>query len=461
MSDEFDLIVIGAGPAGENAAGVAAAGGLTAAIVESERVGGECSYWACIPSKALLRPVEQMDVARHTPGVQQAVRGEISTPDVLRHRDASVHQYDDAGQADWLRHARVTLFRGQGRLAGPRQVTVRNAAGNERQLAARKAVVIATGSRAFIPPVPGLAEARPWTNREATGAKAAPRRLLVYGGGVVGVELSQAWRSLGSAEVTLVSREGLLKRNEPFVGEMIATALRGSGVDVRLRTELKQVRRTGAEVVATLDSGEKIAADEILVATGRVPATHDLGLETIGLQPGQFVKVDDSLRATGVPEGWLYACGDANGRNLLTHMGKYQGRLIGEAVLGKSVSAWADERATPQVIFTEPQVAACGLTEAAARKRGLRVRSVQVALEDVAGTSLMGPYWKGVAQIVVDEDRHVLVGSTLVGTGVGEMIHAATVAIAGEVPLDRLWHAVPSFPSVSEIWLALMQKYGM
>jgi dihydrolipoamide dehydrogenase len=321
-------------------------------------------------------------------------------------------------------------------------------------------VVVATGSTPFFPDVPGLKESLPWTNRQGTGAKSVPRRLLVLGGGPVGVELSQVWKSLGSAEVTLITQR-MLARQEPFVGELIAQALRNSGVEVRLNTRLKQVRRTDKEVFATLDSGQTLAADEILVATGRLPASNDLGLETIGLEPGHPIEVDDSLRATRVPDGWLYACGDVNGRNLLTHMGKYQARLAGDAVLGKKVSAWADHTATPQVIFTQPQVASAGLTHEKAVQKGLRVRVVRHALEDVAGLSVQGPYWRGVAQLVVDEDRRIIVGATFVGPGVGEMIHAATIAIAGEVPLERLWHAVPSFPTVGEVWLHLLQAYGV
>jgi pyruvate/2-oxoglutarate dehydrogenase complex dihydrolipoamide dehydrogenase (E3) component len=197
------------------------------------------------------------------------------------------------------------------------------------------------------------------------------------------------------------------------------------------------------------------------VATGRVPATQKLGLETVGLKAGEIIEVDDTLRATAVSDGWLYACGDVNGRNALTHMGKYQARIAGDVILGKSASAWADRQATPQVIFTDPQIGAVGLTEAAARKRGLRIRTVQYALEDTAGMAVQGPSWKGTAQIVVDEDRRVLVGATFVGPGVGEMLHAATIAIAGEVTLERLWHAVPSFPTVSEVWLRFLESYGL
>jgi pyruvate/2-oxoglutarate dehydrogenase complex dihydrolipoamide dehydrogenase (E3) component len=319
-------------------------------------------------------------------------------------------------------------------------------------------VVLATGTRARIPDVPGLREARPWTNREGTGAKRVPRRLLVVGGGAVGVELAQAWRSLGSEEVTLVHRGAhLLERLEPFATRAVTRALTDDGVRLQLGCSLQRVQRErpGGEVTALLTDGFQLHADELLIALGREPATEDLGLESVGLTPGKSVEVDDSLRVKGVD--WLYACGDVNGRNLLTHMGKYQAHVLGEVLAGRSVRAWADARATPQILFTHPEVASVGLTEAAARKAGLRVRCAEVTLESAAGAGLMGEGVHGQAKWVVDEARRVLVGATLVGPGVGELLHASTVAIAGELSVDTLWHAVPCFPSVSEVWLRLLE----
>lgn len=465
MADAFDVVVIGGGPAGENAADRAARGGLSVALVERELLGGECSYWACIPSKALLRPAEVLSLARHAPGVRGGVKGPLDARDVLARRDAMVSNYDDTSQVKWAESAKLTVVRGQGRLAGPRRVRVDGPDGS-RELEARKAVVLATGSAPRMPDLPGLREAKPWDNRQGTGAKQVPRRLVVLGGGPVGVELAQAWRSLGAEEVTLLQRGSrLIPRAEPFASEAVEKALRASGVTVRLETSLTRVHRPGGtgEVMVTLSTGELLYADELLIAIGRVPRTEDVGLETVGLTPGKPVAVDEQLRARGVEGGWLYACGDVNGRNLLTHMGKYQGRLVGDAIAGKAVpaGAWADVRATPQVVFTHPQVAWVGLTEAQAREAGMPVRAVRQELSAVAGTALLGEGLDGAAKLVVDEKHRVLVGATFVGPDMGELLHAATIAVAGEVPLDTLWHAVPPFPSVSEIWLRLLEAYGL
>ncbi|MCP3099130.1 NAD(P)/FAD-dependent oxidoreductase [Myxococcus sp. K15C18031901] len=463
MAEGFDVVVLGGGPSGENAAARAAAAGLSVALVEHELLGGECSYWACVPSKALLRPGEALWLAKHTPGAREALKGPLVASAVLQHRDAMVGYYNDASQEKWAEGAKLTVVRGHGKLAGPRKVRVEAKDGSVRELEARRAVVLATGSRPRIPDIPGLREAKPWDNREGTGAKQVPRRLLVLGGGVVAVELAQAWRALG-AEVTLVERgKALLGRFEPFVGEQVAQALRDDGVKVLFESEVASVSRPGGQGEATvkLKSGEELRGDALLVAMGRVPRTDALGVETVGLKPGAVVEVDDQLRAKGVEGGWLYACGDVNGRNLLTHMGKYQARLVGDVIAGKQVRAWADTKATPQVIFTHPQVASVGLTEARARKEGLPVRTVQYELGKVTGTSLLGKDLKGTAKLVVDEKRRIVVGATFTGPEVGEMLHAATIAVAGEVSLDTLWHAVPSFPTMSEVWLRLLETYGL
>lgn len=463
MADVFDVVVIGGGPTGENAGARAAAAGLSVALVEHELLGGECSYWACVPSKALLRPGDALWLAKHSPGVRETIKGPLVASAVLEHSDSMVNHYKDDSQVKWAEGAKLTVVRGHGKLAGPRKVRVENKDGTVRELEAKRAVVLATGSRPRIPDIAGLKEAKPWDNREGTGAKQVPKRLLVLGGGVVAVELAQAWRSLGS-EVTLVERgKALLSRFEPFVGEQVAQALRDDGVKVMLSTSIASVSRPGGQGEATvkLTTGEELKGDALLVGMGRVPRTDELGVETVGLKAGESVQVDDQLRAKGVEGGWLYACGDVNGRNLLTHMGKYQARLVGDVIAGKKASAWADSKATPQVIFTHPQVASVGLTEAKAREAKLPVRVVQYDLGKVSGTALFGEKLGGTAKLVVDEKRRVILGATFTGPEVGEMLHAATIAVAGEVSLDTLWHAVPSFPTMSEVWLRLLEAYGL
>ncbi len=464
MPETYDVIVIGAGPAGENVAPRAIAGGLSVLVVEAELAGGECSYWACMPSKGLLRPGEVLAAARRVPGADAAVAGEIDVEKVFERRDALAGDFDDSGQVDWIRDTGADFARGHGRLAGERRVEVTDVDGATTTFEARKGVVIATGTGAAVPPVPGLRDIAVWDNREATTAKDVPRRLLILGGGVVGVEMAQAWKSLGSEQVTIVEMEDrLLPREEPFVGEDLADAFAHMGIAVHTGVAMAEVARDGADgpVTGTLADGTTIVADEIVVAAGRRPHTRDIGLDTIGLEPGGYLEVDDQMRVTAVEAGWLYAVGDVNGRALLTHAGKYQARIAGDHLAGKDVAGWGDTRATPRVIFTDPQVAAVGLTEAEARERGIDVRTVRWKTGAVAGGATLGKGIKGTSQWVVDADRRVLVGATFVGPGVGEMLHAATVAIAGEVPLDTLWHAIPAFPTLSEIWLRFLEEYGL
>lgn len=466
----YDVVVLGAGPVGENVADRTRAAGLSTAIVESELVGGECSYWACMPSKALLRPVIARADARRVPGLRHLVQGPLDAEAVLAHRDHKTSNWQDDGQLGWLESIGADLYRGQGRLAGPRTVTVTGGDGSTRTLTARHAVAVCTGTSAQLPDLPGLTEVGPWTSREATSAKSVPGSLIVVGGGVVAAEMATAWQALGAQVTLLVRGKGLLPRMEPFAGELVAEALAEAGTDIRTGTSVQSVTRDNGTVVAVTATGDRIEADEILFATGRAPRTHDIGLDTVGLEPGSWLPVDDSLRVTG--SEWLYAVGDVNHRGLLTHQGKYQARIAGAAIAARAAgvplletdpwgahSATADHDAVPQVVFTDPEAAAVGLSLAEAEQAGRRVRAVDVELSSVAGAGLYADGYRGRARMVVDLDRETLLGVTFVGPGVGELIHSATVAVAGEVPLGRLWHAVPSYPTISEVWLRLLEAF--
>jgi dihydrolipoamide dehydrogenase len=370
--------------------------------------------------------------------------------------------WDDKGQVEWLERVGATLIRGRGRLAGERTVAVEASEGPARTLTARLAVILATGSSPFIPPIDGLHAIRSWDNRDITSAQAVPARLLVLGGGAVGAEMAQAWRRLGTNEVTVVEAAArLLPGEEPFAGEEVAAAFADEGIDVIVGTRMIAARRDAddAPVVATLDDGRTLTADEILVAVGRRPNTADIGLETVGLEPGRPVPVDDTLCATGVPGRWLYAVGDVNGRALLTHMGKYHARVAVDALLGRPVSDQADHGAVPRVTFTDPQVASVGLTARQARDRGGSVAVVRVPLQATAAAAVAGEDVAGTAQLVIDEARQVVVGATFTGPDIDGILHSATVAIVGEVPMDRLRHAVAAFPTLSEVWLELGLAY--
>ncbi|MFF8837578.1 dihydrolipoyl dehydrogenase family protein [Streptomyces sp. NPDC015130] len=475
MEDAYDVVVVGGGPGGEVTADRVVRAGLTAVIVEAEAVGGECSYRACVPSKALLRPGAALEAARSVDGARQAATGALDPAQVLARRDRFTGRGDDTGQADWLHGAGIPLVRGHGRLAGELRVEVTRADGTVRTLRARLAVVLSTGTDPAVPPVDGIDRIGVWTNRQATTADAMPERLVVVGGGVVACEMATAWRSLGSSVTLLVRDQALLTGWEPCAGEEVTRGLTGMGVTIRFGTSATRVARDGATRAVTVetDDGTGLVCDEVLVAVGRRPRTRDLGLETVGLPAGDWLPVDDTCRVTALDGDWLYAVGDVNRRAPLTHMAKYQARACAAAIAeraagrpadpgaGRAWSAGADHVAAPQAVFTRPEIASVGLTERAAREAGLAVRAVEYRIDDVAGAALHADGFRGHAKLVVDEARGVVVGCTLTGPMATELIHTATVAIVGEIPLERLWHAVPAFPTVSEVWLRLLEAYGL
>ncbi|MEV6008386.1 NAD(P)/FAD-dependent oxidoreductase [Streptomyces sp. NPDC051976] len=479
----WDVIVLGGAAAGENAAQYATQfSGLDAVLVEAELVGGECSYWACMPSKALLRPAEVLEAARHVPGTASLVAGRaLDVAAALARRDEVVHGLDDASQIQWALDTGIDVVRGYGRLDGERAVLVTGADGGTRRLTARHAVVIDTGSRTMVPPVPGLAEARAWTSRDVTNLHEVPRRVVIVGGGVVACESATWLRALGVEELTVVYRDqGLLGRAEPFAGHMVGDALRDAGVRLVPGRSLTAVRRAdprdtgpgmphGGEVTVGLDDGTELTADELVLATGRTPNTQDIGLSTVGCPDGGYLDVDDEQAVRAVDGHWLYAIGDVCGRALLTHMAKYQARVVGEVIAARAtgrppagaqygaLSAAEGHRGNPQVTFTSPEVGSAGLTEKGARAAGLDVETVEYDMAALAGTYVTREDYTGRAKLVVDRVTDTVVGATFVGSGVAELVHSATTAIVARVPLSVLWHVVPSYPTASEVWLRLLE----
>ncbi|MBK4347463.1 dihydrolipoyl dehydrogenase family protein [Lacisediminihabitans changchengi] len=461
---EFDVIVIGAGAVGENIADRAMQRGLTVLLVESELVGGECSYWACMPSKVLLRSGIVLRAAQAVEGAEEAITGTLDVAATLARRNSFTHDWNDQSQIDWVIGAGVALVRGHARFTGPKVLDV-----DGTTYTARHAIAVSVGSDPLLPDIPGLADVSPWTSRHATSAQTAPRSLAIIGGGVVSVEMATAYASFGTT-ITILSRTPLLNTQEPFVSETVTKSLEAAGVSVLVGANTASAKRTDVGVELTLDDGSTVVADEVLVAVGRVPRTMDLGFEAIGLTPGDWLDVDDTMLVKGFD--WLYACGDVNHRVLLTHQGKYQARAAGDVIAARALgtpvddspfgthAATADHEMVPQVTFSDPAVASVGLTAAAAEKAGYDIRVIDYDLGWVAGASVQADGYEGHARMIVDEKRKVILGVTFVGKDVAELLHGATTAVVGQVPIDRLWHAVPAYPTINEIWLRLLETYG-
>ncbi|MDQ3729534.1 MAG: NAD(P)/FAD-dependent oxidoreductase [Actinomycetota bacterium] len=445
MGERFDAIVIGAGPAGEVAASRLLKQGLNTALVERELVGGECGYWACIPSKTLLRAPEAQAEARRVAGLDEP---EADWQEIVRYRDYMIRDLDDSGAIAGYEKSGVTVIKGEARIDAPGVVTV-----DDRRLTAER-IVIATGSEAVIPPIDGLEEAGYWTNREATTLREIPQEVIVLGGGPVGIELGQMLRRYG-AEVTIVQgTERLIDREDPQVSKLIAAALQAEGIELRLGQHAAAVTLDGKRRTVALDSGESVQAERVIVATGRRPRAQDLGLEVLGIELGDRgeIPIDERCR---VADG-MWAVGDVTGVSLFTHVGKYQTRIACADIAGQP--ARADYRAVPRVVFCDPEIAAVGLTAEQATEQGIQVRHASTDLMSVARTETYGKGIGGELGLLVDAERWILVGAWAVGPLASEWIHQAVLAIKAEISIDVLSDTIAQFPTFSEAYLPTLES---
>lgn len=440
MSEHFDAIVIGMGPGGEVVASRLLAAELRVAVVERELIGGECAYWACIPSKTLLRPTEARAEAAHTAGLE---RPTLSWPQVRDYRDYMIRHLDDSTQTDGYRKQGATVIKGTARLTGPGRVDV-----DGRQLTADH-IILATGSEASRPPIEGLETVPVWTNREATTLTDIPQRALIIGGSAVAAELGQFLARMGT-QVTIVQRgPRLLGREEPRLGEITAERLAADGIDIRLNTQARSVRRDGTDTVVELDDHTTVRTDVIVLGAGRTPRTHGLGLASVGVQTGPHgeLAIDEHGR---LADG-LWALGDVTGVAMFTHVAKYQARIVTDTILGTPRPA--DYTAVPRVVFTEPEIAAVGLTTEQARRQGIDTATTELALADALArpwTYQKNP--TGTLGLIADRNRRTLIGAWAIAPQAGEWIHTAALAIRHHLPLDALADTIAQFPTYNEAY---------
>lgn len=444
MAERFDAVVLGAGPAGEVAVSALAEGGLRCALVERELIGGECTNWACIPTKTLLRPPEAQHASVRVAGVS---RPELDWEPIVAYRDWMTRNLDDANAIADYESRGITVVKGAGRLAGPGRIEA------DGRVLETERILVATGSEPIVPPIDGLEEAGYWTNREATQLKDIPETAIVIGGGPVGIELAQILSRFG-ARVTIVEIfERLMVRETPEIGALIANALEEDGIALRVGRRAVAVRREGSDRVVGFEDGEEVRAQVVVIAGGRRPRTGDIGLETVGIEPStNGIAVDERCRAA---EG-VWAIGDVTGIAMFTHVGKYQARVAAADILGQP--AKADYRVVPRVVFSDPEIAAVGLTEEQARERGIDPVGAVVELPNaIARPWTYEEHPRGSLGLVADRGRQTLVGAWAVAPLASEWIHVAVLAIKAEIPLVVLRDTIPQFPSFSEAYLSALR----